>query len=481
MKILKNSRLGNFTLRMYMNLKVNSKIVNANYKIYKSILKRCILLYIHFKSKQFKLKIQFTHISILSRFVFLILLACYPIYSQKTLIPMDNTQANHLKAYGIAFLAIQSGVEVEWLLNYRGGSFLLGSNPVILEESALRGVTMENVTSIELQDLEAKMTEENREKIKLDKAPKIAVYTPPNKQPWDDAVTLVLTYAEIPYTPIYDTEVIQGKLKEYDWLHLHHEDFTGQLSKFYRNFSNAPWYIEQRSTLQNLAENLGFSNIVELKKGVALSIRDYIEQGGFLFAMCLAGNTLDIALSASRTDIVPDEFDGTPVDPHYSQKLDFGLSLAFENFTLDTDPLSGSHGNIDYNQVNSNPLEKRPANPFLLKDFSSKFDPVPSMLNQNHTHLIPGFFGLATSFRSSVVKKSVTILAETDGQPSVRYLHGNVGKGQFTYLGGHDPEDESHAVGDPPTDLDRYRNSAGYRLILNNVLYPAARKKKQKT
>jgi hypothetical protein len=319
------------------------------------------------------------------------------------------------------------------------------------------------------------------EAITLEKAPKMAVYTPLTRQPWDDAVTLALTYAEIPYDKIYDREIVEGKLPRYDWMHLHHEDFTGQYSKFYGSFNGAEWYRAQVETQERDARKLGFPNNVALKKAVALSIRNYVENGGFLFAMCLAPLTLDMALAAARADVTDVVYDGTPPDPDYADKIDYGLTLAFTGFTYDTNPLRPTFGDLDYNQANAGALNRRPANDFSLFAFSPKFDPVPAMLTQNHTDVVPGFFGLATSFPKSKVKPSVTVLGEALDQPAVRYLHGNLGKGQFTYYGGHDPEDYTHAVGDEPTDLDLHKNSPGYRLILNNVLYPAARQKKRKT
>lgn len=397
------------------------------------------------------------------------------------LIPMDPGQTNHLKAYGLAYQALSNSVSIEWLLGYRGGSFLLPYSETLMTEAALRGISYEILNPADAVELDQVLQGETMERVRLDKAPRIAVYTPPNKLPWDDAVTLALTYAQIPYTPLYDADVIAGKLKDFEWLHLHHEDFTGQLSKFYRAFAHTSWYREQQAGQWELAKSLGFSDPVKLKKAVALAIRDYVEQGGFLFAMCLAGTTLDMALATARTDVSASVFDGTPIDPNWKSKLDYSLCMAFTGFSIDTDPMSSSHGDLDYNQVNAGSLEKRPALPAILMEFSPKFDPVPTMLTQNHTSVIPGFFGLATSFGKEKVKKSVTILAEVDGQNAVKYLHGNLGKGQFSILGGHDPEDKSHAVGDAPTDLNLHKSSPGYRLILNNVLYPAARKKKQKT
>ncbi len=413
--------------------------------------------------------------------VSILLLALSIVRADMLLIPMDLTQTNHLKAYGAAYRAVNGGLTVEWLLNYRGGSFLMPPTTELRLWAAERGILFEVIGDSRVDALFTEMEASNMERVILEKAPQIAVYTPLTKQPWDDAVTLALSYAEIPYSKIYDREILEGELGRYDWLHLHHEDFTGQNSKFHAAFSNAPWYINQSATNQRQAEELGLRNNVQLKKAVVLALRDYVENGGFLFAMCLACTTLDIALSTVKTDAVGAIFDGTPPAPDFRDKMDYSLALAFENFDVDPDPMSSTHGDLDYNQVNAGPLLRRPANDFILFDFSPKYDPVPSMLVQNHTDHVKGFFGLATSFRKKYVKSSMTILAEVDGQDAVRYLHGNLGRGQFTYYGGHDPEDYSHAVGDAPTDLDLHRNSPGYRLILNNVLYPAARKQKRKT
>ncbi len=415
------------------------------------------------------------------RIVFLSLSILAPAFAGKLLIPMDLTQTNHLKAYGIAYYSLAQGQKVEWLLNYRGGSFLLNDADAFRREAVRRGVLFETVDDAETDHIHQVIETSNMETISLEKPPKMAVYTPLTKQPWDDAVTLALTYAEIPYEKIYDREIINGKLSQYDWLHLHHEDFTGQYSKFYASYNGAPWYVNQVATQTALAKDLGFPNDAQLKKAVALSLRDYVEKGGFMFAMCLAPLTLDMALAAVHTDVVGTLFDGTPPAPDYKEKLDYSLTFAFTDFSYDTEPLSPTHGDLDYNQANAGPLRRRPAADFTLFGFSPKFDPVPAMLVQNHTDVIKGFFGLATTFPKSKVKPSVTLLGESIGQPSIRYLHGNLGKGQFTYYGGHDPEDYTHAIGDQPTDLDLHKNSPGFRLILNNVLYPAARQKKRKT
>jgi hypothetical protein len=399
----------------------------------------------------------------------------------KLLIPMDLVQTNHLKAYGVAYASLGRGVKVEWLLNYRGGSFLLEDLESLRLEAVRRGVLFEAMEESDADRIRHEIETSNMEAVTLEKAPRMAVYTPLTKQPWDDAVTLALTYAEIPYETLYDREIVQGKLKEYDWLHLHHEDFTGQYSKFYSAFRHAPWYVAQVAAQEKLAAELGFRGNAVMKKAVALAIRNYVEQGGFLLAMCLAPLTLDMALAAAKTDVVAAPFDGSPPDPDFRQKLDYSLCLAFTGFSYDPEPMSPTHGDLDYNQVNTGTLKRRPANDFALFAFSPKFDPVPAMLVQNHTDYVKGFFGLATSFPKTKVKPSVTVLGETQGQPTVRYLHGILGQGQFTYYGGHDPEDYSHAVGDSPTELDLHKSSPGYRLILNNILYPAARQKKRKT
>jgi hypothetical protein len=394
---------------------------------------------------------------------------------------MDQSQINHLKAYGVAHHSLTLGAKVEWLLNYRGGSFLMEDADALRREAARRGVLFENVDAGEVARIRRIIETSDMEAVVLEKAPKMAVYTLPTTQPWDDAVTLALTYAEIPYETIYDREIIAGKLSQYDWLHLHHEDFTGQYSKFYRSFGTADWYRNQVASQEKLAHDLGFANNVKLKRAVALAMRGYVENGGFLLAMCMATASLDMALAAANTDVTDALYDGTPVDPGYKSKLDYDLALAFTGFSYNTSPMDVSHGDLDYNQVNTGTLTRRTANDFTLFGFSPKFDPVPSMLSQSHTDVIPGFLGLTTSYVKSMVKPSVTILGEAIDQPSVRYVHGSLGRGQFTYYGGHDPEDYAHAVGDAPTDLNMHKSSPGYRLILNNVLYPAARQKKRKT
>lgn len=394
-------------------------------------------------------------------------------------IPMDNTQTDHLKAYGIVFKMLEKGYKVYWLLNYRGGSFAAEAPRDAELAARVAGVEIGEINDAQWKEILSTIENNNMEKVTLEKSPKIAVYTPPEKLPWDDAVTMALTYADIPYDKIYDKEVVTGKLANYDWLHLHHEDFTGQYSKFYRGFGQTTWYQRQKMDLEALAKSLGFSKVSDCKKAVALGIKNFVENGGFLFAMCSATNTLEDALSALGTDIVDKVYDGDGVDPQYKQKLNFSNCMAFENFQIQTDPYESYFDNIDVNLVNT-PM-RQDAQDFVLFDFSAKLDPVPTMLVQDHVNTIKGYYGLLTSFNKNVLKKSDIILAYVPGTNMVNYIHGVVGKGQFAYLGGHDPEDYSHAVGDKPTRLELHKNSPGYRLILNNVLFPAAEKKEKKT
>ena len=415
-------------------------------------------------------------------FIILLLTGIFTVSSaQHLLIPMDLAQTDHLKAYGVAYGALQRGINVEWLLNYRGGSFLTEYHPEIENECLIRGVYSEKAGNTEVNRIYATIEQENMERILLEKAPKIAVYTPPNTQPWDDAVTLALAYSEIEYDKVYDTEVLAEKLLEYDWLHLHHEDFTGQFGKFYGSFRNAPWYIRDVQINENLARELGFRTVPQAKGAVAWEIKKYVLQGGFLFAMCSATDALDIALSAEDVDIVDIPFDGTPPDPNYKSKLDYSQTLAFEDFSLYTDPNIYEFSDIDV-PPSFAPRLRGPENDyFSLFEFSAKYDPVPTMLTQNHVGIVKGFMGQTTMFHRSKIKPSVIIMGEIEGTDEVKYIHGNAGKGTFTFYGGHDPEDYTHAVGDPPTQLELHKNSPGYRLILNNILFPAARKKKLKT
>lgn len=402
---------------------------------------------------------------------------------QKILIYMDLQQTDHLKAYGIAYWALMKGIEVDWLLNYRGGSFMMDYFDIVAIECRVRGVAFSQSSAGEAMQIyaEAQRQDNNMDVVRLEKAPKVAVYVPPGFQPWDDAVTLALEYAEIKYDKLWDDEVLSGKLFDYDWLHLHHEDFTGQYGKFYASFAGASWYVEQQALLEKEAKKLGFRKVSELKKSVARSIKEYIGSGGFMFAMCSATDTYDIALAAENDDICGVMYDGDPPDPDAQQKLDFSKTLAFTDFTLEKNPLRYEYSDIDTPPSDLLGIQNPETDYFTLFEFSAKFDPVPTMLTQDHVNVIKGFLGQTTNFKKGLVKKTVTILAEKEGTDQVRYLHGNYGRGTFTFYGGHDPEDYQHAVGDPPTDLSLHKNSPGYRLILNNILFPAAKKKQQKT
>jgi len=402
-------------------------------------------------------------------------------WAQSILIPMDLEQTDHLKAYGVAYWVLEQGVNVEWLLNYRGGSFLAPATSALERVCRLRGVTYQTISSGEVASIYGEIESSNMERILLEKAPKIAVYVPPSFEPWDDAVTLALEYAEIPYDKVFDEEVLAGKLYQYDWLHLHHEDFTGQYGKFYALYRGAKWYVEQQALYEDIAHKLGYKTVQEEKKAVARAIKDYVGQGGFMFAMCSACDSYDIALASEGVDICAAVFDGTPVDPDCQKKLDFSKTFAFENFTLITDPLVYEFSDIDTTPRTGMSPRGDLLDYFTLFEFSAKYDPVPCMLTQDHTSVVKGFMGQTTAFKKSLIKKSVIIMGEVEGSDEVKYLHGDYGKGTFTFYGGHDPEDYRHQVGDPPTQLELYPNSPGYRLILNNVLFPAARKKEQKT
>ena len=401
--------------------------------------------------------------------------------AQKLLIPMDQAQSDHLKAYGIVYWVLKQDITVDWLLNYRGGSFLMDNYEGIVKELRLRGVKYEDISSAGLLTIYSVIDENNMDIVLLEKAAKIAIYSPPNKQPWDDAVTLALAYGEIDYDIIWDEEVLDGRLKEYDWLHLHHEDFTGQYGKFYANYRNQVWYQEQQREFEKTAHQLGYAKVSDEKKAVARSIKDFIGQGGFLFAMCSATDALDIALAAENVDIVSSVFDGDPVDPKAQAKLDFRKTLAFENFELYTDPMIYEYSDIDYPPSFQAVSPGAEADYFTLFEFSAKYDPVPTMLTQDHVGVIKGFMGQTTGFRRDKIKKSTVIMGEVEGGEQVKYIHSNFGQGTFTFLAGHDPEDYRHYVGDPPTKLELHKNSPGYRLILNNVLFPSARKKERKT
>ncbi len=397
------------------------------------------------------------------------------------LIPMDESkQKNHLKAYGIAFWVLENDIEIEWLLNYRGGSFLIPQNKKIEEECIIRGVSYEVIANVQAAQIKQKIAdpEVNQEIVKLERVPKIAVYTPKGKQPWDDAVTMVLTYAEIPYDEVYDTKVIKGELPKYDWLHLHHEDFTGQYGKFYRNYRNAPWYQKRQRDSEARAKTLGFNKVSQLKLGVAKKIQEFTAGGGFLFAMCSGTDSYDIALAAQGLDICDYMYDGDPQDPTAKNKLDFSQTLAFKNIKLVTNPLEYEFSDIDATKDHRVPEQQ---DKFTLFEFSAKWDVVPTILCQNHTNVVNGFMGQTTDFHKENIKSNVLIMGENKALGTARYIHGELGKGQWTFYGGHDPEDFRHYVNEDPTDLNLHPNSPGYRLILNNILFPAAKKKKQKT
>ncbi|RQO30713.1 asparagine synthetase B [Taibaiella sp. KBW10] len=417
-----------------------------------------------------------------SVFVFLCLLAGHlPLFAAKLYIPMNaDDQSNHLKAYGIAFVALQSSVTVDWLLNYDGGAFAMDQNEAIERLCKVRGVDYKVIPDGQYLGIVNKIVDPNfnGDIIKLEKPPRIAVYTPTSKLPWDDAVTMALTYAEIPYDKVYDDELMGDKLNQYDWLHLHHEDFTGQFGKFWANYRMANWYIEDVKTQEASAHKHGFKKVSQLKLAVAQKIRDFVAGGGYLFAMCSATDSYDIALSAEGVDICEQPFDGDPMDPNAQQKLNYDHCFAFKDFILERSPTRYEYSSID----NTDYRQARPDNDyFSLFTFSAKFDPVPSMLTQNHTTTVKGFVGQTTAFRKEFIKSNVIVMGENKAENEVRYLHGEYGKGTFTFYGGHDPEDYQHAIGDPPTDLSLHPKSPGYRLILNNVLFPAAKKKPRKT
>ncbi len=402
-------------------------------------------------------------------------------YASYILIPMDaEGQSNHLKAYGVTYWTLEKQQKVKWLLNYKGGSFLLPDSEEIQRECQIRGVSFEVVSNSKAEEILEMIASpsQNMEAVVLEKAPKIAVYTPTGLQPWDDAVTMVLTYAEIPYYTIYDEEVLNDALLLYDWLHLHHEDFTGQYGKFYRAYRSASWYIREKNAAEELALNLGYSKVSQEKLAVAKKIREYVVGGGFMFAMCSATDSFDIALSAEGVDICEPMFDGDGSDPGYQNKLDFSRTLAFKDFLLETSPNVYEFSSIDMTRQRRIP---KTTDYFSLMDFSAKWDPIPSMLNQNHTALVKGFMGQTTAFKRDEIKSNVLVLGENKTNGEAKYIHGIKGKGFFTFYGGHDPEDYTHKVGDPKTELDLHPTSPGYRLILNNVLFPAAKKKKQKT
>ena len=410
-----------------------------------------------------------------------ILLISFSVKASFILLPMDETtQQNHLKAYGITYWCLDKKYKASWLLNYRGGSFLLPDVEEIRKECQIRGVSFEVLSDAETNSIlnDISSPSQNMENVILEKAPKIAVYTPKGKQPWDDAVTMVLTYAEIPFTPIYDEEVLSDGLLLYDWLHLHHEDFTGQYGKFFGAYRNTPWYIEQKIDAEKLAAKLGYNKVSEEKLAVAKKIRDFVIGGGFMFAMCSATDSFDIALSAEGVDICEPMFDGDPSEGSYQSRIDYSKTFAFKDFILDRKPEHYEFSSIDMTEKRMLPMEK---DYFTLMEFSAKWDVIPSMLCQNHTQLVKGFMGQTTAFTRDQIKSNVLVLGENVLNSEARYIHGQKGKGFFTFFGGHDPEDYQHMVGDEPTVLDLHPNSPGFRLILNNVLFPAAKKKKQKT
>ena len=416
--------------------------------------------------------------------VFILLLMFVSFYARAAyiLIPMDDTQREHLKAYGIAYWVLEQDVEVSWLLNYRGGSFMCAHHQLIENECVIRGVSYQVIADVQASAIlqEISQPEVNMDEIKLHVAPKIAVYTPKNKLPWDDAVTLVLAYAEIPYDVIYDPEILQGVLPLYDWLHLHHEDFTGQYGKFWARYKDYQWYKEEQRTSEAVARELGFDKVSQCKLAVVKKIREYVAGGGYLFAMCSAPDSYDVALAADGVDICDVMFDGDPMDPDAQSKLDYSQCFAFTDFTISTNPYEYEISSIDATQKVSRSVREQ-NDFFTLFEFSAKWDPVPTMLCQNHTQVIRGFMGQTTGFVKDYIKPEVLVMGDNKALNVVRYIHGEFGNGTWTFYSGHDPEDYQHLVGDPPTELELYPNSPGYRLILNNILFPAAKKQKQKT
>lgn len=411
----------------------------------------------------------------------LLLLISNSVLASFIYLPMNHdNQRNHLKAYGIVFYSLQNGLKAKWLLNHDGGAFLIENNKAIENECKIRGVSYEIISDAKSQLIleEIGAPSSNKEAVTLEKAPKIAVYSPKDKMPWDDAVTMVLTYAEIPFDIIYDKEILADKLLLYEWLHLHHEDFTGQYGKFYGSFRTAPWYVQQKQEAEKLAKELGFFKVSEEKLAVSKKIRDYVIGGGFMFAMCSATDSFDIALASEGVDIAEAMFDGDATDTNYQSKIDFEKTFAFKDFVLERNPIVYEFSSIDMTNKRAIP---KTSDYFSLIEFSAKWDPIPTMLTQNHTVLVKGFMGQTTSFDRNTVKTNVLILGENKVNREARYIHGTKGKGLFTFYGGHDPEDYTHRIGDPKTELDLHPNSPGYRLILNNVLFPAAKKQKQKT
>jgi hypothetical protein len=417
---------------------------------------------------------------ILTLLIFNILFSLTAFPQSKILINMDLSQTDHLKAYGITYRSLTKGFKADWLLNYKGGSFLIDYSEELAAECRVKNVAFETVSLSQATEIYSfvQSEENNMDVVRLEKAPKVAVYVPPGFQPWDDAVTLVLEYAQVPYDRIWNDEILKGDLDKYDWLHLHHEDFTGQYGKFYASFANAQWYIDQQLLYEQDAKKNGFKKVSEMLRVVAIDIKNYVGKGGFLFAMCSATDSYDIALSAVNVDICEQMYDGDAADPNAQQKLNFDNTLAFTNFKLEMNPYVYEYSDIDIQPIEVGNFEN---DYFTLFEFSAKYDPVPTMLTQCHANIIRGFMGQTSMFRRNTIKNSVTILGQRDGTDQVKYIQGNFGRGSFAFYGGHDPEDYQHAVGDPPTDLSLYKNSPGYRLILNNILFPAATKKKQKT
>lgn len=421
----------------------------------------------------------------MKKFFFALLFSIAPLFSlaNKILVPMDETQANHLKAYGIAYWVLNQDEPIDWMLNYKGGSFLLPARTGIENELVIRGVSYQVISDADALKLEQLLSSpsSNMDMMRLEKVPKIAVYSPKSKMPWDDAVTLALTYAEIPYDVVYDDELMNDELTTYDWLHLHHEDFTGQYGKFYQSFKNYSWYNQQQKDYEASAKKHGFKKVSQLKLAIARKIRTFVAGGGFLFAMCSATDSFDIALAANGVDFIEAMYDGDPSEPGAESQFDFTQTLAFENFKLRMDPMEYEFSDIDNTEARRQRSLNEGNDYFKLFQFSAKWDPVPTMLTQNHTNLIKGFYGQTTSFKKRVVKPDVVVMGETTAAGEDKYIHGIYGKGFWTFYGGHDPEDYQHRVGEEPTDLNLYPNSPGYRLILNNILFPAAKKKKRKT
>ncbi len=406
-----------------------------------------------------------------------LVLCAGPVFADKLLIPMDDSQTDHLRAYGIAYFALdKAGIDVEWLLNYRGGAFMMDDLPTLRDRAKEVGVLVQPISDDQVAQILAKIEDENMERVLLEKPPKVGVYSPDYAEPWDDAVTLVLDYSQIPFDKFYDKEVIDGTIAKFDWIHLHHEDFSGQFGKFYSSFKFADWYRKQVTHAQLEAQKFGFKKVTQLKLAVARGIKKFVIEGGFLFAMCSAVDSLDVALSANGTDIVASEIDGDPIDPLYEAKLDFTQCIAFQKFKLITDPMVYEFSDID---VSNNYMGD--AGTFRLFEFSAKVDPIPTMLTQNHRNVIDGFFGQTTAFRKTLLKPGVVVMGENNDGISVKYVRGDLGKGCFSFYGGHDPADVSHIVGEGPTRLELHKNSPGYRLILNNILFPAAKKKERKT